>query len=38
MDKDVFKEAFQEKSAGMKKAELGACIVSLKTSIITDTP
>jgi hypothetical protein len=38
MDKDAVKEAFLEKSAGMKKVELGACIVSLKTSIITDTP
>jgi hypothetical protein len=38
MDEDAVKEVFLEKSAGMKKAELGACIVSLKTSIITDKP
>jgi hypothetical protein len=38
MDKDAVKEAFLEKSAGMKKAELGAYIVALKISIITDIP
>jgi hypothetical protein len=38
MDKDAVKEVFLEKSAGMKRAELSAYIVSLKISIITDIP